>query len=334
MPKRAMLAIGGALAALLLLACGDDRLSPEEYFPRVQAIADDVNGTVGAGADRLAAAGADPAASEASLVEAVRAFFVTLADALDAANTDLADLSDSPDGVEDAHAAFAAQTIDLAAAFRDLSDRLADAASFDDLNAVLAPLDPSFGLDAEFLAACEGLERAAADAGQPLDMQCALDLIPEDAFTVADPAAAYFEALQAIADVTNEDIEALAIAYAEAQEAARSAGDLTAAIAAYFRESALVMDAAAQQGGALPPPAAVRAAHDVFLAELGNLASQFGETAWRIDNAGDIDEVNDILESLPESFGRPAEFAAACDALERAAADAGLALELGCGEES
>lgn len=332
MPKRAMLMMGGALAALLLLACGDGRLSPDDYFPRVQAIADDVNAVAEAGAGQIAGASADPAASEASLVEAVRAFFATLADALDDAAAALADLTGSePGSAEEAHAAFAEETDGIAAAFRDVSDRLADAASFDDLNAVLEPLGTSFGLTADFLVACEGLERAADDAGQSLDLLCDLDLIPEDAFTAANPAAAYFAVLQAVADATNETLGIVAVAYEEAVDEAVAEEDLIAVIDTFFRENALVMDAAAEEGESLAPPDAVRAVHDAFMVELRSLASRFGEVAWRIANAaGGIDEVNAILESLPGTFGQPPEFVAACAALEGAAGDAGFDLDLGC----
>ena len=335
MPKRAMLTMGGALAALLLLACGDGRLSPEEYFPRVQTIADDLGEAVDAGVGQLDEAGADPAASEASLVGAVRALFVALADALADASTAFSDLTGSePGSAEDAHAAFATEAAGLADAFREVSDALADAASFDDVNAVLEPLDTSFGLDADFLAACEGLERVADEAGQRLDLLCALDLIPEDAFTAANPAAAYFEALQAIADATDETLAIVAITYTAATtDEAASEADLIAAIDTFFRENALALDAAAEAGEELAPPEAVRAVHDAFMFELRRLASEFGEIAWRVANAGGgLDEVNAILESLPETFGRPPAFTAACAALEGAAGEAGFALALGCEE--
>ena len=332
MPKRAMLMMGGALAALLLLACGDGRLSPEEYFPRVQAIADDVNEVAEAGAGQIAGAGADPAATEASLVEAVRAFFATLADALDDAAAALADLTGSePGSAEDAHAAFAEEADGIAAAFRDISDRLADAASFDDVNAVLEPLGTSFGLTADFLVACEGLEQAADDAGQRLDLLCDLDLIPEDAFTATNPVAAYFAVLQAVADATNETLDVVTVAYEEAVDEAATEEEMIAATDTFFRENALVMDAAAEEGESLAPPDAVRAVHDAFMVELRSLASRFGEVAWRIANmAGGLDEMNAILESLPATFGQPPEFAAACAALEGAAGDAGFDLDLGC----
>lgn len=333
MPKRATLAIGGALAALLLLACGDDRLPPEEYYPRVQAIADDVNNTVGAGAEELAGAGADSAASEASLVEAVRDFFVTLTAALDDAVVDLSDLSGSePADAEDAHNAFVAQASELAAAFNDVSDRLAGAAGFDELSAVLDTLDPSYGLSADFLAACEGLERAAADAGQPIDLECALELIPEDAFAAANPDAAYFGALQAIADEVNEGVFARADAFSAAQqEAAEDADALMEAIGGFFRESALAFDEAAAAIATLAPSAAIAPLHAAFVEELGNMASAFGEIAWRIDGAADLDEVDAILQSTPAALGQPPEFVTACGALEQAAADAGIELILGCG---
>lgn len=334
MPKRAMLTMGGALAALLLLACGDGRLSPEEYFPRVQAIADDLGEAVDAGVGQLDEAGADPAAGEASLVGAVRTLFVALADALADASAAFSDLTGSePGSAEDAHAAFAAEAEGLADAFREVSDALDDAASFDDVNAVLEPLDTSFGLDADFLAACEGLERAADEAGQRLDLLCALDLIPEDAFTAANPAAAYFEALQAIADATDETLAIVAITYTAATDEAASEADFIAAIDTFFRENALALDAAAEAGEELAPPEAVRAVHDAFMVELRRLASEFGEIAWRVANAGGgLDEVNAILESLPETFGRPPAFTAACAALEGAAGEAGFALALGCEE--
>ena len=334
MPKRAMLTMGGALAALLLLACGDGRLSPEEYFPRVQTIADDLGEAVDAGVGQLDEAGADPAAGEASLVGAVRALFVALADALADASAALSDLTGSePGSAEAAHTAFAAEAAGLADAFREVSDGLADAASFDDVNAVLEPLDTSFGLDADFLAACEGLERAADEAGQRLDLLCALDLIPEDAFTAANPAAAYFEALQAIADATDETLAIVAIAYTAATDEAASEADFIAAIDTFFRENALALDAAAEAGEELAPPEAVRAVHDAFMFELRRLASEFGEIAWRVANAGGgLDEVNAILESLPGTFGRPPAFTAACAALEGAAGEAGFALALGCEE--
>lgn len=334
MPKRAMLTMGGALAALLLLACGDGRLSPEEYFPRVQTIADDLGEAVDAGVGQLDEAGADPAASETSLVGAVRALFVALSDALADASEAFAGLTGSePGSAEDAHAAFAAEAAGLADAFREVSDGLADAASFDDVNAVLEPLDTSFGLDADFLAACEGLERAADDAGQRLDLLCALDLIPEDAFTAANPDAAYFEALQAVADATDETLAIVAIAYTAATDEAASEADLIAAIDTFFRENALALDAAAEAGEELAPPEAVRAVHDAFMVELRRVASAFGEIAWRVANAeGGLDEVNAILESLPETFGRPPAFTDACAALEGAAGEAGFALALGCEE--
>lgn len=334
MPKRAMLTMGGALAALLLLACGDGRLSPEEYFPQVQTIADDLGEAVDAGVGQLDEAGADPAASEASLVGAVRALFVALADALADASAAFSELTGSePGSAEDAHAAFAAEAVGLADAFREVSDGLADAASFDDVNAVLEPLDTSFGLDADFLAACEGLERAADEAGQRLDLLCALDLIPEDAFTAANPDAAYFEALQAVADATDETLAIVAIAYTAATDEAASEADLIAAIDTFFRENALALDAAAEAGEELAPPEAVRAVHDAFMDELRRVASAFGEIAWRVANAeGGLDEVNAILESLPESFGRPPAFTDACAALEGAAGEAGFALALGCEE--
>lgn len=334
MPKRAMLMMGGALAALLLLGCSAGRLSPEEYFPRVQAIADDVNEAAEAGADRVSEAGADPAASEASLVEAARTFFVTLADALADAAAALSDLTGSePDSAEDAHAAFAEEADGIAAAFRDVADSLADADSFEDLTAVMEPLDASLGLTEEFLAACEGLEQAADDAGQPLDLRCDFDLIPEDPFMGTNSAAGYFAAMQAIATATNETLGTVAVAYGEAVEAASTDEELIAAIDTFFRENALAMDAAAEEGESLAPPDAVRAAHDAFMAELRSVASQFGEIAWRAANAtGGIDEVNAILESLPETFAQPPEFRDACAALERAAADAGFDLALGCME--
>ena len=334
MPKRAMLTMGGALAALLLLACGDGRLSPEEYFPRVQTIADDLGEAVDAGVGQLDEAGADPAAGEASLVGAVRALFAALADALADASAALSGLTGSePGSAEAAHAAFAAEAAGLADAFREVSDALAEAASFDDVNAVLEPLDTSFGLDADFLAACEGLERAADEAGQRLDLLCALDLIPEDAFTAANPAAAYFEALQAIADATDETLAIVAITYTAATDEAASEADFIAAIDTFFRENALALDAAAEAGEGLVPPEAVRAVHDAFMFELRRLASEFGEIAWRVANAeGGLDEVNAILESLPETFGRPPVFTAACAALEGAAGEAGFALALGCEE--
>ena len=331
MPKRATLAIGGALAALLLLACGDDRLPPEEYYPRVQAIADDVNDTVGAGAEQLAVA--DPAASEASLVEAVRDFFATLTAALDDAVVALSDLSGSePADAEDAHNAFVAQASELAAAFNDVSERLAGAAGFDELDAVLDTLDPSYGLDADFLAACEGLERAAADAGQPIDLQCALELIPEDAFAAANPDTAYFEALQAIADEVNEGVFARADAFSAAQqEAAEDADALMEAIGAFFGESAVAFNEATAVIAALAPSAAIAPLHAAFVEELGNMAGIFDEIASGIAGAANLDEVNAILESSPAAFGQPVEFVAACGALEQAAADAGAALDLGCG---
>lgn len=332
MPKRATLAIGGALAALLLLACGDDRLAPEEYFPRVQAIADDVNDTVGAGAEQLAAA--DPAASEATLVAAVRDFFATLVDALDDAVVALSDLSAAapPADAEDAHYAFTAEALALAEAFDGVSDRLAAATGFDELNAVLETLDPSFGLDAEFIAACEGLERAAADAGQSLDMQCALDLIPEDAFAVANPAAGYFAALQVIADDVAAGVLARADAFNVALgEAGDDADAQIDAMRAFFTESALAFDETAAGVAALLPPTDLHPIHGAFVEELGNMASQLGELGWRIGGAADLDEVNAILESAPAALGQPPEFVAACEALERAAADAGSELNLYCG---
>ena len=333
MPQRALLAIGGALAALLLLACGDDRLAPEEYFPRVQAIADDVNDAVGAGEEQIAVAAADPAASEASLVAAVRDFFVTLVAALDDAVVALSDLSGSPPAdAEDAHHAFTAQASELAEAFDGVSGRLAAATGFDELNAVLDTIDPSFGLDAEFLAACEGLERAAADAGQTLDMQCDLDLIPEDAFTAANPDTGYFAALQAAAD----DVAAGVLARADAFNAALGeAGDdadaQIAAMRAFFAESAIAFDETATEVAALSPSDAIRPFHAAFVTELVNMASQLGEIGWRIGGAADLDEVNAILESAPAALGQPPEFVAACEALEQAAAEAGLAINLYCG---
>lgn len=333
MPQRALLAIGGALAALLLLACGDDRLAPEEYFPRVQAIADDVNDTVGAGEEQLTAAAADPAAGEASLVEAVRDFFVTLVAALDDAVVALSDLSGSPPAdAEDAHHAFTAQASDLAEAFDGVSERLAAVTGFDELDAVLGTLDPSFGLDAEFLAACEGLERAAADAGQALDMQCALDLIPEDAFTVANPDAGYFTALQAIADVVREGVVARADAFNVALgEAGEDADAQIEAMRAFFVESAIALEETAFKVAALSPSDALRPLHDGFVTELGNMASQLGEIGWRISGAADLDEVNAIIEDSPAALGQTPEFVAACDALEQAAAEAGVELDLICG---
>lgn len=331
MPQRALLAIGGALAALLLLACGDDRLAPEEYFPRVQAIADDVNDTVGAGAERLAAA--DPAASEASLVEAVREFFVTLVGALDDAVVALSDLSGSPPAdAEDAHNAFTAQASDLAEAFDGVSGRLADATGFDELNAVLDTIDPSFGLDAEFIAACEGLERAADGAGQPLDMQCALDLVPEDAFTVANPDTGYFTALQAIADVVREGVVTRADAFNVALgEAGEDADAQIEAMRVFFVESAIALEDAATEVAALLAPGDIASFHGAFVTELGNMASQLGEIGWRISGAADLDEVNAIIEDSPAALGQTPEFVAACDALEQAAADVGFELDLICG---
>ena len=126
----------------------------------------------------------------------------------------------------------------------------------------------------------------------------------------------------------------MAIAYTAATDEAASEADLIAAIDTFFRENALALDAAAEEGEGLAPPDAVRAVHDAFMVELRRLASEFGEIAWRVANAdGGLDEVNAILESLPETFGRPPAFLAACAALEGAAGEAGFALDLNCGGE-
>ena len=335
MPQRALLAIGGALAALLLLACGDDRLAPEEYFPRVQAIADDLIETI---YDEMVALHAtDPDLGEQGFVDAMRSYFARYGTAFDEAADGFSNLS-PPDDAAAAHEDALAEMRTLADALQDISRRLAGTATFEEVRAALDAPGPLPESETVFLAS-EGLERIAAEAGQSFDWGRAAEPIIE-AMT------SYNEVLRAIADDLDEDINALISTFVEAeQEAGEDTDALTEAIAAYFGDVAARYDAAAVEVETLAPPDLLRNLHDLGLENFRSIADWTREMGRRVDAAADYDEVRDIIieysedldemddipETVPESFGQPPRFAAACEAIGRVVARIGFPLGFVCG---
>ena len=334
MPKRATLASGGALAALLLLACGDDRLPPERYFPRAQAVADDL---IEAVHDAMVAFYAtDPDLGEQALVDAARSFFTGYGAAYDEAADGLASLS-PPDDATAAHAEALAEMRALADGIRGISGRLADTATLDDMRAVLASPDLLPEREAAFPAS-EGLERVAAAAGQSFDWDRAAEPIIE-------ATASYNDSLKALVVALTEDIAVLASAFIEAgREAGGDTDALTEAIGAYLGGTASRHEAFVAEIELLSPPDLLRNLHDLFIEETRNTADVTREMAERIDAAADYDEVraivleyaeslgevDAILATAPELFGQPPPFTAACEAVGRVVTRIGFPLGFVC----
>ena len=334
MPRCATLAVGGALAALLLLACGDDRLPPEQYFPRAQAIADDL---IKAVHDEMVAFYAtDPELGEQALVDAARSFFTGYGAAYDEAADGFASLS-PPDDAAAAHEDALAEMRTLADAIGDISGRLAGVATLDDMRAVLASPDLLPEREAAFPAS-EGMERIAAAAGQSFDWDRAAEPIIE-------ATSSYNDSLKALVVVLTEDIAVLASAFVEAgREAGGDTDALTEAIGAYLGGTASRHEAFVAEIALLSPPDLLRNLHDLFIEETRNTADVTREMAERIDAAADYDEVraivleyaeslgevDAILATAPELFGQPPPFTVACEAVGRVVARIGFPLGFVC----
>lgn len=166
----ALLVAVGAIAA----ACGDgeEELTLEEYFQRLQTMSDDLNERGEALETELEGL-FDPAASEQQSIAAGRRFLdgnvSIIRDGLDV----LEDL-DPPSQVGDSHNKFVDAANGLRDRIGDLADRAAEVQSAADLEEIFAEFQsPELEtIDERFVDACQALERIASENGIQVDLGC------------------------------------------------------------------------------------------------------------------------------------------------------------------
>ena len=156
-----------AFAALVTAGCGggDDDLTVEEYFDRLQAIGD---GIAAESEPLFAALGpleADP--GDAAALTALSGRLDRFADVIRDAAADVKDLA-PPSDVAEAHDEYVA-SFDR---FREQFEDLAAAAHEAETAAAIEPLFAAAFTNAQFDDACKALVRIAADHGIRLDLGC------------------------------------------------------------------------------------------------------------------------------------------------------------------
>jgi hypothetical protein len=169
------------VAAVLLgvsgiaVACGgggEERLSAEEYFQKLQTISDDLE-KQGATLDSEFQAAVGSETGDEVDVGAVQRVLAEGGTAFRRALDDLENLT-PPSNVENAHRAFVEQVRVRTDLIESLADRAAEAGSASDLQEVFAEFE-SPELEAEatrFSDACRALEGLASDNGIQVQLNC------------------------------------------------------------------------------------------------------------------------------------------------------------------
>jgi hypothetical protein len=157
------------------VACGgggEERLSVEEYFQKLQTISDDLE-KQGATLDSEFEAAFGSGTSDEVDIDAIRKTFGQGATAFKDALNDVESL-EPPSSVENAHDGFVAEMRVRTDLIESLADRAAEAESASDLEEVFVAFEgPEFETQAvRFSDACHALEGLAADNGIQVQLNC------------------------------------------------------------------------------------------------------------------------------------------------------------------
>ncbi len=175
MKNRLVFAIGGMLAALLLVSCGGgSELTIEEYFEKLQQISDDRTALVDQNELEFDEVLENEDSDEDDIVKAFQEFFKGNTDAAKDSLSASEGLS-PPAAVEAAHDGFVAKLKTFVDVLEDFRSELDDVDSQGELIALIEGSDAVELAGDEFEEACETVQQAATDNGATVDLDCGGD---------------------------------------------------------------------------------------------------------------------------------------------------------------
>ena len=172
MRNRLVFAIGGVLAALLLMGCGgDSELTIEEYFEKLQQITDDRERAADENEADFDAALEDEDSEEDEIVKAFQEFFKGNTDATKDALSAAEGLS-PPAALEAVHDDFIATLKTFVEVLEDFRSELDDVDSQDELLALLENTDAVESAGDDFETARKAVQQVARDNGVTVALDC------------------------------------------------------------------------------------------------------------------------------------------------------------------
>lgn len=320
------------LAALLLslyvvASCGggDEELTPEQYFQRLEGVLND---------GRQGFEAADNAIEEGlereESVEEARDAFAELAKVYREMRDDLHDL-DAPAEARAAQGEMAAPLAHFAQALEDAQGRAEAVNSQDELRELTSEVFGGEEAEKTFdrvRNGCEQLQDMAVQQGVEVDMKCGR-AIGGEPLSMEE----YFERLGAIFERARNQTDAVAKQLDQEGQAAKTLEERKAAVNRFLDGTGVLFQEAISGMEELNPPEAPSSSHEMFLDAAGELVGLTKEFQERLASVSTDEEAKSVVTEFDDNTREAIKRGdGACRELQATAVNNGIVVDLQCDE--